>query len=139
MRKLALVGVVGIGVLLATVPGLAHHSFSAEFDIDKPVTLRGTLTKIAWTNPHGWLYMGVTGPDGTLVHWAVEMRSPSALLKRGLRVSDFPPGIELVVEGYLAKDGTPTANGIAVKFPDGRNFFTGSQGTGAPAADAPRP
>ena len=139
MRKLVLVGVVGIGVLLATVPGLAHHSFSAEFDIDKPVTLSGTLTEIVWTNPHGWLYVDVKDPDGTLVNWAVELSGPNALLKQGLRVSDFPPGSELVVEGYMAKNGKPTATGISVEFPDGRNFFTGSSGTRAPAADAPRP
>ena len=122
--------VVGIGLLMA-VPVLAHHSFSAEFDIDQPVTLKGTLTELHWVNPHGWIYMDVTGPDG-LVNWAVEMGSPTALLRRGLRKSDFPPGLDIVVEGYKAKDGTPTANGITIKFSDGRDFFAGSSGTGAP-------
>ena len=133
MRKLV-VGVVGIGMLLTAVPMLAHHSFAAEFDINKPITLRGTLTELKWTNPHAWIYVDVKGADGKLVNWAVETGAPNALLRRGLRKTDFPPGMELVVEGYQAKDGTPTANGITIKLPDGRNFFTGSSGTGAPGA-----
>ncbi len=124
--------VVGLAVLLAAAGGSAHHSFSAEFDIEKPITLEGTLTELEWVNPHGWLHMDVTGPDGEVVNWAVEMGNPTALLRRGLRRGDFPPGIEFVVEGYEAKDGTRTANGITITFPDGRNFFAGSSGTGAP-------
>jgi hypothetical protein len=129
--------VVGVGLLLTTVPLLAHHSFSAEFDIDKPITLTGTLTELQWINPHGWIHMEVVGDNDTTVNWAVELGSPTALLRRGLRKSDFPPGLEIVVEGYEAKDGTPTANGITVKFQDGRNFFAGSSGTGAPEDTAP--
>ena len=134
MRKPA-VGVVGISLLLMAVPLLAHHSFSAEFDIDQPITLEGTLTELQWVNPHGWILVDVKDPNGSVVNWAVEMGSPTALLRRGLRQTDFPPGLEIVVDGYRAKDGTPTANGITVKFSDGRNFFAGSSGTGAPAPD----
>lgn len=131
MRRLS-VGVAAVGVLLAGAAVSAHHSFSAEFDIDQPVTLTGTLTELEWVNPHGWIHMDVAGPDGEVVNWAVEMGNPTALLRRGLRKSDFPPGMELVVEGYKAKDSTPTANGITITFPDGRNIFAGSSGTGAP-------
>ena len=114
------------GLLLLVPQASAHHSF------DNPITLTGTLTELEWVNPHGWIHMDIEGEDGRIVNWAVEMGNPTALLRRGLRKSDFPPGIDFVVEGYLAKDGTPTANGITVTFPDGRNFFAGSSGTGAP-------
>jgi hypothetical protein len=127
------------GVLLAATPLAAHHSFSAEFDVSQPVTLRGTLTKMEWINPHGWLHIDVKQPDGTVVDWACEAGGPTALLKRGLRKTDFPPGIELVVNGFRAKNGTATANGRSVKLPDGRDFFLGSSGTGAPQDGAETP
>ena len=129
--------VVGFGVLLTAAAASAHHSFSAEFDIEQPVTLQGTLTELEWVNPHGWLHLDVAGSDGVALNWAVELGNPTALLRRGLRKNDFPAGLEVVVEGYKAKDGTPTANGITITFPDGRNIFAGSSGTGAPEP-APR-
>lgn len=97
------------------------------------VTLRGTLTRMDWVNPHGWIFIDVKGPDGKVVNWAIEAGAPNALLRRGLRKTDFPIGIEVMVEGYQAKNGTPTANGSRVQFADGRNFFVGSSGTGAPS------
>jgi len=119
-------------VLTAAAPAFAHHAFSAEYDGDQPVTLKGTLTKLEWTNPHGWLYLDVKDDGGKVVSWAIEFGAPNALLRRGLRKTDFPEGIELIVKGYRAKNGTPTINGTSVKLPDGRSLFTGSSGTGAP-------
>ena len=129
--------VLGIGLLLAR-PGSAHHAFAAEYDADKPVTLRGTLTKMDWVNPHGWLYVDVKEPDGQVVHWEIEAGNPNALLRRGLRATDFPAGVEVVISAYRSKNGTPRANGRTVKFADGRDFFLGSSGTGAPQDGAER-
>ena len=119
-------------LLLQAVTVRAHHSFASEFDANEPVSLRGTLTKLEWTNPHGWIHLDVRGPDGNVVNWAVEMGAVNALLRRGLRMTDFPPGTEIEVRGYRAKNGKAIANGATVKFADGRDFFLGSSGTGAP-------
>jgi len=129
MKKL-LTGVAAIALLVAT-PVLAHHSFSAEYDATQPITLRGTLTKMDWVNPHGWLYIDVRQPDGKVVNWAIEAGSPNSLIRKGLRQSDFPIGSEVVVDGYRARKGTSSAIGTSVKFADGRNFFLGAP------ADAP--
>ena len=124
MKRLS-AGIAGIALLCAA-PVVAHHSFSAEFDATQPITLRGKLTKMDWVNPHGWLYIDVAQPDGKVVNWAIEAGSPNSLLRRGLRQVDFPIGSEVVVDGYRARNGTPTANGTSVKFADGRNFFLGA-------------
>jgi hypothetical protein len=130
--------IVAGGLLLAAARASAHHSFSAEFDVNRPVSLRGTLTKMEWLNPHGWVFIDVRQPDGTVVSWAIEAGGPNALLRRGLRKTDFPAGTEVVVTGFQAKDGTHKANGRTVKLPDGRDFFLGSSGTGAPKDGADR-
>jgi hypothetical protein len=121
------------GLASATGAGAvsAHHSFAAEFDANRPISLEGTLTKIMWMNPHGWIYVDVKGGDGKVVNWAVEFGSPGALLRRGLRVTDFPPGIKVTVKGYVAKNGTPTVNASSVVLPDGRSLYTASSNPAA--------
>ncbi|MDA1185068.1 MAG: DUF6152 family protein [Acidobacteria bacterium] len=113
------------GLLVTSPPVSAHHSFAAEFDVDSPVELRGVLTKMEWVNPHGWLYIDVTQPDGTVVNWAIEAGGPNQLLRRGLRKTDFPIGLEVLVQGFAAKSGAAKANGQEITTADGRNFIPG--------------
>jgi hypothetical protein len=119
-------------ILLCARPAFSHHSFAAEFDGTQSVTLKGTITKIEWVNPHGWIYLDVKEGDGKVVNWAVETGGPNALLRRRVRKVDFPVGIQVTVSGYRAKNGTKTANARTIALPDGREFFTGSSATGAP-------
>jgi hypothetical protein len=124
--------------MLAAAPVLAHHAFASEFDIKQSVTLRGTVTKMEWTNPHSWILMDVKGSDGTVTNWAIECGPPNNLLRRGFNKETVPAGTEIVVEGYRAKDGRSMANGRDVTFPDGKKVFVGSGTAGAPA-DAATP
>lgn len=123
MKKvLSLAGV----CLLVAATAWAHHSFAAEYDQSKPVTLRGTLKLVELTNPHGWIHMDVKGADSKVVAWKIETGPTNTLIRGGLRKSDFRMGEEIVVKGFLAKNGTPTINGREITFADGRDFFLGS-------------
>ena len=125
-------GVVAIALWLAGVPVLAHHSFSAEFDSNKPIQLKGAVVKVEWINPHTWIHIDVKQPDGSVERWMIEGGTPNTLLRRGLTRESLPAGTEIIVDGYRAKNGTNRANGRDVTFPDGKKLFLGSSGTGAP-------
>ena len=132
MRAKLSVVVAGLGLMLAAVPVLAHHSFAAEYDAQKPVKFQGTVTQMEWINPHAWIHMDVKQADGKTVNWMVEAGAPNALLRRGFNKQSLLAGTVITVEGYQAKDGAMRANGRDITYQDGRKLFVGSSGTGAP-------
>ena len=144
-RSRGMYAVLGIGALALAFagPAVAHHAFGAEFDADSPMQIEGTVVRLEWVNPHSWIHIAVTQmvmggetitpADPTAEVWMVEGGTPNVLVRRGLRRECLPIGSALVVDGYRSKDHTlKRANGRDVTFPDGRKFFMGSSGTGAP-------
>jgi hypothetical protein len=124
-------------VLAMGIPVAAHHAFGGEFDANRPVLLKGKVVKMEWVNPHAWIHVEVTKPDGTKEVWMVEGGSPNSLLRRGVTRDSLPVGTEIVVDGYQARDHTQLrANGRNVTFADGRKLFLGSSGPGEPPKDA---
>ena len=135
MKHTLLAGLAAAALVTAAVPVRAHHAFAAEFDIEKPINLRGTVTVMEWVNPHSWIHIEVKGADGTVVNWMVEGGSPNQLMRLGFTKNAILPGMEIVVDGYQAKDGTNKAVGRSLTFADGRKFLLGNQeptGRGGP-------
>jgi hypothetical protein len=131
-KTLAVVFAAG-ALLLAAAPAWAHHAFAAEFDADKPIKFKGTVTKMEWINPHAWIHIDVKADDGQTTAWMIEAAAPNALLRRGWTKNSLLKGTEILVEGYQAKDGANRANGSIITFTDGKKLFVGSS-AGDPGA-----
>ena len=132
MRTRLSIVALGVGLLSAAVPLVAHHSFAAEYDAQKAVKFTGTVTTMEWINPHAWIHIDVKKPDGKVESWMIEAGAPNALLRRGFTKASLPVGTVITVEGYQAKDGANRANGRDITYQDGKKLFVGSSGTGAP-------
>jgi len=135
MRSKLAIGVACAALFVAAVPAWAHHAFSAEFDVKKPIHFTGVITKVELVNPHAWLHVDVKGPDGKVTSWMIEAGTPNALLRRGFTKNTIPLGTEVVVDGFQAKDGSSKGSGRDITLPDGRKLLIGSEGAGAPDGD----
>ena len=121
LHELALVA----GSAITPMPALAHHSFAAEFDMEQPIKLRGTVTEVEFMNPHSWIHIDVKKDDGTVESWAIEGGTPNTLFRMGINQNSLKVGTEIIVDGYRSRDGANRANGRDVTLPDGRKVFLG--------------
>jgi hypothetical protein len=138
MRTILISLLASAAIVSASVPVSGHHAFAAEFDANKPISLKGTVAKMEWINPHSWIHIDVKKPNGSVERWMIEGGPPNALFRRGFSRDSLPVGIEILVQGFQAKDGSMKANGRDITFADGRRLFLGSSGTGAPQDGAER-
>ena len=127
MPRMFAIPAAALMLLLFTFPALPHHSFAAEYDGAKPITLTGVVAKFDMVNPHSWIYIDVTDANGKLVTWKFETASPSNLFRRGFKKDTIKPGMQVTLDGYLAKDGSPTANGQRLHLPDGSVIILGTE------------
>jgi hypothetical protein len=134
---IATISFVLFSVVLPGGHAMAHHSFAAEFDAQKPVTLKGSVVKWEMMNPHGWITMDVIAPDGEKVRWMVETSNPNGLMRLGWTKNSLKPGDQITVEAFKAKDGSNTANAARITLADGSSVFAGSAGTPTTAPSAP--
>ena len=132
MGRVRFTGIIAALTALMAVSAAAHHSFSAEYDSNKPIKLSGKVIEMRWSNPHAWIYINVTGKDGKVVKWAWETGGANALYRRGWRKEDLVAGTVVAVDGYQARNGSTTANATSITFQDGRRLFAGSSNPGAP-------
>ena len=116
----------------ASTSALAHHSFAAEYDSEKPIKFTGTVTEMKWSNPHGWIYVDVKDESGNVVNWALETSASNGLIRRGWRKEDLPAGTVLQIEGWQARNGSSTGNISSVTLPDGKRLFAGTSNKEAP-------
>jgi len=127
MKTKIILVLLAAGALCAAQPVQAHHAFAAEYDLAKPLTLNGIVTRMEWANPHGWIYMD-TKEKGAVKHWMIETAAPSQLSRHGLKKADFTDGMTAVVKGYQGKTDPGLANGRTLVLKDGRSFYIGSVG-----------
>jgi len=133
MRMMFSIAVAGLALVLSSESATAaHHAFAAEFDVNKPVKVNGTVTKVEFTNPHAWIYVDVKEPNGNVINWRFELGAPNALIRLGWRVDTIKTGTEVEIAGFQAKSGGPVGNGRSIKLPDGRELFSGGS---APTPD----
>jgi hypothetical protein len=126
--------ILAAALALSAAPAFAHHSFAAEFDSNQSVTLKGSVAKVEWLNPHVWLYVDVKDESGKVAHWQCEGGAPNGLTRQGWGKTSLKEGDEIIIEGFRAKDATNTCSARSVKLPDGRRVFAGSPDDGGPGA-----